>query len=592
MVVLGNLGTVGMIVNGYQRLGAPGGVTEHATLPTRIGWTIQGIGRVLKGAHMPYPPGEWYWIPSRIIPDQEGNSITEFPYFTFLYADMHPHMIAMPVALLALAWAVGIVFGRARWKGIGGFAVSFFLGGLAIGALYPINLSDTYTYLLLGIVAIGYTLWVSFDITRFKLLSGLPVFSKRLLITIGGIALLYILSKLLYQPYSAWYGQAYGSLEMWKGHRTPISSYLSHWGLFLFVIISWMAWETRDWMAHTPLSSLRKLEPYVGLIYTGLVVLLGVMAAQQLSVMNPSGSGVKWHGVSIIWLVLPLVAWAGILILRPGLLEAKRVTLFLIGTALMITLVVDIVVVKGDIGRMNTVFKFYLQAWTLFAVSGAVALGWLLLALKDWLPGWRIPWKIIFVALVVSAGLYTVIAGKDKISDRMAPDSPHTLDGMASYMPYSTYNEGGVNLDLSRDYRAIRWMQENIEGSPVMVEAYNGGSYRWFSRFVINTGLPDVVGWEWHQQQQRALLPAGWVTQRMREIGDFYQTTDPKLAEEFLRKYDVRYIIFGELEKVAYASPGLEKFASLDGVLWHRVYPPPGTPNPENETIIYEVIQP
>jgi hypothetical protein len=84
---------------------------------------------------------------------------------------------------------------------------------------------------------------------------------------------------------------------------------------------------------------------------------------------------VKWMHVSIAWLVVPLAAWAGVLLLRPRQPEARRAVLFLIGTGLAITLVVDTVVVVGDIGRMNTVFKFYLQVWALFAVCAAVVLG-------------------------------------------------------------------------------------------------------------------------------------------------------------------------------------------------------------------------
>ena len=63
-----------------------------------------------------------------------------------------------------------------------------------------------------------------------------------------------------------WYAQPYSSVIPWVGTHTPFWSYFTHWGLFLFVIISWMVWETREWMASTPLVSLRKLEKYTGLI--------------------------------------------------------------------------------------------------------------------------------------------------------------------------------------------------------------------------------------------------------------------------------------------------------------------------------------
>ncbi|GBL17813.1 hypothetical protein EMGBS1_06330, partial [Chloroflexota bacterium] len=53
--------------------------------------------------------GEWYWNATRVIPhpESEVGPITEFPLFTFLYADLHAHMMALPLTLLALAWALG-----------------------------------------------------------------------------------------------------------------------------------------------------------------------------------------------------------------------------------------------------------------------------------------------------------------------------------------------------------------------------------------------------------------------------------------------------------------------------------------------------
>ena len=151
-------------------------------------------------------------------------------------------------------------------------------------------------------------------------------------------------------------------------------------------------------------------------------------------------------------------------------------------------------------------------------------------------------------------------------------------------------------MDLSQDYRAIRWMQENVKGSPVIVEANLRNLYRWGSRFSIYTGLPGVVGWEWHQQQQRAVLPGNWVSERIAEVDNFYLTPDLQQAVNFLKKYGVRYIILGQQERGHYNNPrllqergyadglGLEKFAAANGDLWNEVYR-------DGDTVIYEVPQ-
>jgi len=569
MAVLGNLGTVRMIFQGYERLAAPEGVIEGANLITRWVWAFRGAAMSLSGQSLPYALADWYWNPSRVMPPPD-DAITEFPFFTTLYSDPHAHLYAMAVALLAMTWVISLILGRARWKNIMSSLVSFLIGGLAIGALNPINLSDTYTYLLLGVIAAVYAFWRYYDVVRGKFLSSLPAISKRLVLAVGSAILIVVLSRLLFAPYTQWYGQAYGSFKLLEGPRTPTSSYLTHWGLFLFVFITWMMYESRDWMAKTPLSALHKLQPYRELILAAIVLFLGGTAIVTLT------------GVHVAWLVLPLAAWAGILLLRPGLPDAKRIVLFLIGSGLVITLVVDIIEVRGA-GRMNTVFKFYLQAWTLFAISAGAAVGWLVSSLSEWKPGWRLAWQIPFGVLVVSAALYTLLGGMAKIKDRWEPNAPHTLDGMA-YMQYVTYDESEQKMDLSQDYAAIRWMQDNIQGSPVIVEANSGDYYRWFSRITVYTGLPGVVGWAWHQQQERALLPSEWVSIRLADINDFYTTTRPGEAEAFLQKYNVSYIVFGQLEKYHYPGPGLEKFPALEGVLWKLVYQ-------EKDTIIYEVIK-
>jgi uncharacterized membrane protein len=231
---------------------------------------------------------------------------------------------------------------------------------------------------------------------------------------------------------------------------------------------------------------------------------------------------------------------------------------------------------------MNTVFKFYLQVWTIFAVSGAAALGWVLTALPRWSGSWRSVWQVVFVMLITGTALYPLVASRAKIEDRIAPDALKSLDGM-EFMKSASYLETWGIMDLGQDYDAIRWLQENVQGSPVIVEANLRNLYRWGSRMSIYTGLPGVVGWEWHQQQQRAILPGSWVTERIFEVDNFYQTADVNAAYDFLNKYDVRYIIVGQQERGHYPGEGLEKFTEQEGILWQERYR-------SGETVIYEVI--
>ena len=579
MAMLGNLGTVRMIYQGFQRLGSSGDVIEGAGVITRFIWAGKGFIETILGASLPYGLADWYWIPSRVISAPgEVEPITEFPFFTVLYGDPHAHLFAMPLALLGLGWSLSVVLGKfwatnfpeSTHRSIPRVFVGLLFGGLVYGSLRPTNTWDMPTYLAIGVVALVYSGWRYYrlDNNSREIQPDGDINLRRILVVIASVGLLIIFSFLLYKPYADWYVLPYSSLRLWDGTNTHTGDYLIHWGLFLFVVIGWMIWETREWMANTPISSLNKLKQHTGLIISAIVA---VFASTVVLLI---------YDVYIAWIALPLATWAGILVLRPKLADSKRIVLFLIGTTLILTLMVEVIVIEGDIGRMNTVFKFYLQAWTIFSICAAAAFAWILLSLPKWTYGWRTVWQLGMIAFIAAAALYPVMGSLAKIKDRMTDEAPHSLDGMV-FMRYSSYNDLDTVMDLSQDYEAIRWMQENIEGSPVIVEG-NMVEYHWGNRFTIYTGLPSVVGWNWHQRQQRAALPGGTVESRVEDVGEFYSSTSVEEIQEFLEKYEVSYIIVGQLERALYRGSGLDKFEELEGLLWKEVYR-------DGDTVIYEV---
>ena len=117
---------------------------------------------------------------------------------------------------------------------------------------------------------------------------------------------------------------------------------------------------------------------------------------------------------------------------------------------------------------------------------------------------------------------------------------------------------------------AINWIRENIPGSPIILEGITP-SYRWGSRVSTHSGLPTVIGWEWHQQQQR------WehqneINARMNDVDAIYTTPGFQVARDLLDKYRIKYIFVGEVEKLYYPAIGLEKiYSGLDGKL-EKIY--------------------
>ncbi|MEE8046670.1 MAG: hypothetical protein V3T49_07520, partial [Dehalococcoidia bacterium] len=146
------------------------------------------------------------------------------------------------------------------------------------------------------------------------------------------------------------------------------------------------------------------------------------------------------------------------------------------------------------------------------------------------------------------------------------------LDGMA-YMESVTYVDDEGPLTLKHDFDAIEWMQENIEGSPVIIEGLSD-QYRWGNRVSIYTGLPAVIGWDWHQRQQRVGY-ANTVSDRRREVDRFFDSSTPRTAVNLLKKYNVKYVYIGEMERAKYPAEALAKFEDMeeDGLV--RVYPTP-----------------
>jgi uncharacterized membrane protein len=191
-------------------------------------------------------------------------------------------------------------------------------------------------------------------------------------------------------------------------------------------------------------------------------------------------------------------------------------------------------------------------------------------------------WEVALTLLVAGAAMFLFIGGGDKIRDRMTPNIPFSIDSM-TYMLYSHYNDGAGDMDLSQDYRAIRWLQDNVKGSPVVLEAAPAGiQYQWFSRITTYTGLPTVVGWQYHQEQQRALFTQGGVAARGIEAQSFYRSNDIISAIAFLKKYNIRYIVVGQQERNSFPE-GMAKFGENNGKLWKEVYRDEGT-------VIYEVL--
>ena len=590
VVVLGNLGVVHLV---YNRLVEIGGVPFDSTIPgfPEMVAFFKGLWQVVaKGAPLSIGNTSWYWHPTRIIPAETGNPIEEFPAFTFLYADLHAHMIAFPLTLLALALAFyWVLDSRPRWW-------SLIIGSLVVGSLRPTNTWDYYSYLILGIAALIVGAWEGWragrrrdpETGRMHVWLYVRWLILRIVLLVG-------LSYVLFLPYVRHYS-GYSSLERWDGLRTPLSIFLWIHLILLFPVVTRLLievgrafrWRRDERCGLAP----RSLGSIVGSWFGTLTLALSLVAFLAFAVMvwkqaDHATAIFLDEIVPVALVALPIALLAAVLLFIPGMPARRRFLWLMLGLAMSICVAVEVVVVKGDIGRQNTVFKFYLQVWILLSILAAVSVAWLYERSRRWQPELRYIWWGAMVLLAFGGALFLPLGIHARATNRISSDTGLTLDGMA-FMKYSKIDDGPEGnpkeIFLYGDYAAIRWMQDNIQGSPVIVEGLGWREYLWANRVSIYTGLPTVVGWRWHEVQQRPLLPADEVNNRRGAVPAFYETLDINSAMGFLKRYGVRYIYVGGYEQAYYSSAGLAKFdAMVDQGLLRLVYDSHGTK-------IYEVL--
>ncbi|HXW01683.1 MAG TPA: DUF2298 domain-containing protein, partial [Anaerolineae bacterium] len=232
----------------------------------------------------------------------------------------------------------------------------------------------------------------------------------------------------------------------------------------------------------------------------------------------------------------------------------EQFVLILILVGLALPLSVEFIFLRDNFGiRMNTIFKFYFQAWVLLALASAFAVYYVSKKLPAFI---ALIWQIGLAVLVAGGLVYPVLAIPNKAD--FFQNEP-TLNGMAWI---ANYNPG--------DYAAIEWLWANAADDAVVLEAPGAqyAAYQYTGRISALTGLPTLLGWGGHQSQWRGNYdePA----RREPDIDLLYNTADIRQAQMLLDKYGISYVIVGPLERERYASPGLRKFEQFMAVAFEQ----------------------
>lgn len=496
--------------------------------------------------------GWWWWRASRVINDRtfaggEQELIDEFPAFSFVLGDLHPHVFSIPFVLLATSVAFNTYLGGSErkkpWLGLHIKEESLVFAALVIGALAFLNIWDLPIYAILFAGAYVLRRAVSEGWVRARL----DEFLKLVMIVgAGGVG--------LFLPFFIGFtSQAGGILP---NLLTPTRG--THlWIMFatlLTPVLLWALWQWKQrgfaglpkallaslaFVAALWLGSLALAWLYAGLLSgtpLGQAILSDLGAPDVASLFAESlrrrfaGPGGWLSLIGLLGVFGGLLAAAG-KAGRSKQAPAEAASSFAVLLALIAALLVtapEFIYLRDQFGtRMNTVFKFYYQAWLLWSVVAAYGASVVMLELRR---GARAAAAALLMLALGAGFVYPAYAFAD-IASR-PPNQPLALDG---------------SLHLSPEAReAIAWLQAAEPG--VLAEAV-GGSYSAYARYATFTGMQGVMGWPGHQGQWRG----GNVDyERIGALESLYSTGDWATASEILQRYAIDYVIVGDLERAAY----------------------------------------
>lgn len=495
----------------------------------------------------------WWWQASRVVQDIDLNGVVsalspidEFPAFSFVLGDLHPHVLVMPFAMLLIGLAFNVFRGALDGEQhILGISLPFrwdlfLLSAIVLGGIAFLNTWDLPIYfaLLVGAFTLRQVQLKGWDWLRLGEL-------LKLAIPLG------LLSIGLYLPfYISFQSQAGGILPNLVYPTRGLYLWLMFGPFFILfgLFFGWL-WRKKakaEWSWGATVSVVLVLLLFTASLVLGFQLARSesgqqwVAAQGQTSFAGLMGSALLHrlgYGVGLLTLAGLLAVGVAYLL---GLLQKNHETsrdfgpvpfvLLMVVLGGVMVLAPEFVYLSDNFGtRMNTVFKFYYQAWMLWSLAAAF-MAVVLLREGSWV-------SRVGVVLVIALSLvYPALAYPNK-TNSFQPVNGYELDAgayLADYQP--------------DEAAAIAWLSEAPDGT--VAEAV-GGQYSSYARVATLSGQPTVLGWPGHEGQWRGGYTE--VSTRQPDVKTLYETADWETALTILRRYHIRYIYLGSLEANAYA---------------------------------------
>jgi YYY domain-containing protein len=536
----------------------------------------------------------WWWRASRVIqdlslsgkPTGQSEIIDEFPFFSYLLGDLHPHVLAMPFGLMAVALAINLFAGG--WKGVtnlgfyrlpikpaGLFFSALILGGLAFLNTWDILIGFALfagAFILMRVFEFGWN-WKRLEdifalgvpVGLFAILLYLPFyagFSSQAGGLLPNVAdptrgvQLWVMFGSLFLPLFAYLIYLWRSKKMpanWKlglglAAGVALALWVFSWLLSLLANLKLPGTVANFLAAQGFISSglffaatISRRLSYIGGLLT-LLALLGMALAFLLKGKTdaPAGDDVQITGE------------------HPFLLRPVHFVLFLIVLGALLVLAPDFVYLRDQFGwRLNTVFKFYYQAWLMWSIAAAFSTAVLLQTLRG---AWNWVYRSGLAIVLIMALAYPLFGLSTKTENfqiaaftksltaaRIAGDSSAwqtaskvwTLDGGAYFLSL-----------FPDDMAAAIWLRSATDGNIVEATRPDASYHGEIGLISTYSGLPTVLGWPGHESQWRGTYNG--LQQRMDDIKTLYETSDWHVAQTILAKYAIRYVYVGTQERSNY----------------------------------------
>ena len=502
----------------------------------------------------------WWWRATRVIDTLVGGTsidytITEFPLFSFILGDLHPHVLSLPFLVLFLSLMANMFFSsfesRRRW--LTQNPLGFGFTALILGSISFINFWDAPTYLLLFMLFVFAKALseASKKPSETRLLPNINDIRTAINSTVSLCIPISIASVLLFLPfYLDLHGQV-GGISPYYGPGTRIFHFLIVMGVPVLLSVSFLVHQL----------PIRSILSQANRVITMSVILasitpLALWLLLKLFLSNENALFVQPHANAVKPLIIALPCIVIIVLaitstLKNAKIPSDQVTsylLIILGVGFFLLMGSELYYLRDSFGnRMNTVFKTYYQAWLLLMLVGSYGFYYLrsnkpkkllpILANKLWT-------SLIFLIFAISV-YYPVGAILERNMDAHSP------------MISGSLNLDGLKFIEDTDpgeYKAINWLlDQHIEGP--LLEAI-GEDYSDYGRISSSTGIPTVLGWKGHEFQWRG--SSGTIQEREADVAEIYQTMDYLRFKYLLNKYDIKYIYVGIREKTRYQAINLE----------------------------------